>query len=119
MNLAKNRNNSIVILAYFNRYGYFVIMILILLVLKSRNVTGNGKLLAFFSMFALYGIYTLLGLIFNFKHLYCAMQNAYHQKMTPNDSTYFTNKMQRDLKFIGFFFTIVGILGIAVTYFGI
>lgn len=110
---------SIIYFAYFIRYGYFALIVLVLWAIKKLNVTSDIFGYTLFGMATLYGIYFLVGLQFKFKHLYCAMQSAYRQRMTPYYSCDFTYKMERDIRFIGCFFIIIGIIGIIVIYIGI
>jgi hypothetical protein len=62
----------------------------------------------------LYGVYMLVSLKFRFIHVYCGLQSAYHQKMTPYKPFEFTQEMKRDLKYIGIFFIIAGVVLLAL-----
>lgn len=109
------QEKRIVYLAYFCRFGFFALMLLL----------GLGLRISIFKEYTkyflpgigiLYGTYLLLGLRFRFKHIYCAMQEAYKQKMTPNSSCNFTKEMVRDLLVIGSGFVLGGVVGIIVVY---
>jgi hypothetical protein len=115
---SKKEENIIVCLAYFVRYGYFALAILVICGLSAMGITKNIIEIVFFIMSTLYGMYHLLGTRFEFKHLYCSLQNAYHQKMTPNTAYDFSWVMKRDAKFIGYIFIAIGILGILAVYKG-
>jgi hypothetical protein len=114
-----NSRRLIICLAYFSRYGYFTLMVVVLWILKIFGITGDIISYTLFGMLNLYGIYLLVGLRLKFKHLYCAMQNAYHQKMTPYYSFDFTFEMGRDLKFICCFFIVLGFIGIVAIYYNL
>lgn len=58
----------------------------------------------------LFAVYELVGYICRWKHIYCSYQNAYHQKMTPNNIRWHTVK-KTDAYGIS---TIFGFLGIAM-----
>lgn len=116
---SRRKERNIIYLAYFFRYGYLASMALILWRLAAIDVPANIQEYVFFSMSVIFGIYSLIGLRFRFKHVYCAMQNAYHQKMTPNNIYSFPLDMVRDLKYSGLFFIIIGVLGILGVYKGI
>lgn len=69
-------NTDIIILAYFHRYGWFALTLLLLFF-------PNGKMMLGISV-CVYAVYNLFGYLFRWKHIYCSYQNAYHQKMTPH-----------------------------------
>lgn len=68
-----------ILLAYFHRYGWLALLLLILLI---TNKTYDRYVLSI-GMIA-YSIWTFLGYIFRWKHVYCSYQNASHQPMTPD-----------------------------------
>ncbi len=67
----------VTLLAYFHRYGWLALLILIRCIAKSKHVLSVGLIL--------YAVWTFLGYIFRWKHIFCSYQNACHQPMTPND----------------------------------
>jgi len=110
----KRRNKEekiIILLAYYIRYGYWVTMIALEFLIKSPYV--------FFVMSALYGLYHLIGLRYHFRHLYCSMQDAYHENMSRYNSGNYTDEMKKDILGIGCFFLIIGVIGILIFYFNI
>ncbi len=111
MKRRSNEEKIIILLAYFIRYGYWITMIILEFLLKSPYVI--------FVMSALYGIHHLIGLRLHFRHLYCSMQDAYHEKMSLYNSGKYTGKMKKEIIFIGCFFLIIGVIGIFMVYFNI
>lgn len=68
--------NHITILAYFHRYGWMVLMLLVGFFIDTKYVLSIGCVA--------FSIWTFLGYIFRWKHIYCSYQNAYHMPMTPD-----------------------------------
>lgn len=66
----------VILLALFHRYGWIVAMIIVM------NF-GNPLLIG--SVFLLiFSIWSIIGYVFKWNHIFCSYQNAYHKKMTPN-----------------------------------
>jgi hypothetical protein len=100
---------KIIALAYFFRYGYIASMIMISLLVQIFGFEEFSRvILSVLVLF--YGVYMLVGLKFKFIHVYCGMQEAYRLKMNPNRPFEFTKQMSRDLKIIGIFFVIAGVV---------
>lgn len=101
----KSKNDDLVVmLAYFHRYGYFALMLVLIYTLHVDVTFLIG------SMMAIDGLYTIIGTKLGFRHLYCSMQNANHQKMTPSVRRYeLTRGMKEDLYGIGGIFTFLGL----------
>jgi hypothetical protein len=112
--LTAKQEKRIIYLAYFCRYGYIAFMLLLLFGLRLSNFKEYTNFLLYW-MAIFYGMYLLIGLRFRFKHLYCAMQDSYHQKMTPRSSCAFTDTMVRDILILGFGFILGGTVAIVVT----
>ncbi len=72
----KNRDFFIKAFAYFHRYGWIVVMLLCVTITKSLYTAG--------SIVIVFSIWTLLGYLLKWKHIFCSFQNAYHMSMTPN-----------------------------------
>ena len=90
-----------VLLAYFHRYGYILLMLALI-------PAGGAVLLA--AMIAGFGLYTILGTLLGYRHLYCSLQNANHQPMTPSVRRHaFTPKMKREYLAVGGIFLVLGI----------
>lgn len=69
-------------------------------------------------MCILYATYSLIGYLCKWKHIFCAFQNAYHQKMTPNHINW--NKIKkRDAYGIPAIFFSLGIMLVIATLFDI
>ena len=70
------------LLAYAHRYLFPVLAVLLPVLLarsKTQALLGMGIGLTF------YGVYTLLGYLLRWKHIYCSWQDVAHQKMTPGN----------------------------------
>lgn len=72
----KQPNIRIALLAYFHRYGWIALMLLLMYITKSKYAIGIS--------FIAFSIWSFFGYIFRWKHIYCSNQNAYHQPMTPD-----------------------------------
>ncbi len=70
----------IIILAYVNRYFY---PLLLLGIVAWGRETSNLKLAGISILF--FSAYELIGYLCRWKHIFCSFQNAYHQKMTPDN----------------------------------
>ena len=69
-------------------------------------------------MVTVYGLYTILGAIFGFRHLYCSLQNANHQKMSPNiRKSQLTPKMKKELIGVGSIFSFMGMVLLIIQLF--
>ena len=81
----KNRENNnygaVITLAYSYRYGLIVIAGVIIALFR----THLGFCIAMCGLFFMMSAYTLIGYRCRFRHIYCAMQNAHLQKMTPDN----------------------------------
>ena len=62
--------------AYFHRYGWIVVMLICIGITRSLYIIGLFSIV--------YSIWTLLGYLLKWKHIFCSFQNAYHKPMTPN-----------------------------------
>lgn len=71
-----NRDFFIKAFAYFHRYGWIVVMLICFEITKSLYTIGLFSIV--------YGIWTLLGYLLKWKHIFCSFQNSYHNPMTPN-----------------------------------
>ncbi len=86
------------VIAYIHRYS-FLYGFIIALFYPSTYVVGSSLII--------YGIWTILGFIFKWTHIFCSYQNAYHKKMTPNNVDW--NMVKKiDIYIISSFFIIVG-----------
>ena len=66
----------VILLALFHRYGWIVAMII------AMNF-GNPLLIG--SVFLLiFSIWSIIGYVLKWNHIFCSYQNDYHKKMTPN-----------------------------------
>ena len=65
-----------ILLAYFHRYGWIVVMLLIMYLTKKPDVVMGISVIVF-------SIWTFLGYILRWKHIYCSYQDACHMRMTP------------------------------------
>ncbi len=80
----KKPNILIVALAYFHRYGWIVLMLLLMCIIRKMCVLGIGCVA--------FSVWTFFGYILRWKHIYCSYQNAYHMPMTPDNINWDTVK---------------------------
>lgn len=69
-------------LAYLHR---FVFPILIFAVPLCFSDERSNLLLGIGIGCIVYALYSLLGYVLRWKHIYCSYQNAYHEEMTPHN----------------------------------
>ncbi len=81
MSKLNNRNTIVIILAYFHRYG---LLLLILLLALCFAGTKGGPLLGMGIGMIIDSVYSFVGYVLRWKHIYCSYQNACRLKMTPN-----------------------------------
>ncbi len=79
--MAKRKGKSfftklVILLAYFHRYGWIALTLIIMYLTDSFSPLSISCII--------YSVWTFLGYIFRWKHIYCSYQNAYHNTMTPN-----------------------------------
>ena len=108
--MAKKKRNhnevAIIILAYMHRYLFPILIVAIPFLItrqKSEYILylGIGALIS--------AVYDLVGYFLRWKHIFCSFQNAYHQKMTPNNIRW--NKVKKsDAYGIPVFFGLLGLL---------
>ncbi len=96
----------IILLAYFHRYGWIAAMLLMMYLTKSTDVVLGVSAITF-------AVWTLLGYLLKWKHLYCSYQNAYHMPMTPDRIDWDTVRVT-DALGIPAFFLILGAIMLAV-----
>ena len=79
MSKVKAKENKIKASAYFHRYGWIaVIMICVVIWTEQMMLIFSCGSIAF-------SIWSFIGYKMKWTHIYCSFQNAYHQKMTPNN----------------------------------
>jgi len=91
-------------------------MILVYWLLELLGFDRKTSQYTLLSMGFLLGLHHFVGYFAEFKHLYCAMQNSYREKMTPYSINY-TDKMLKDILILGLFFMFIGATGVVVVYF--
>ncbi len=73
------KEKRIIALAYFHRYGWIAAMMLCIAICPEQ-------MFCIFSVACLsFSVWSFIGYKKKGKHIYCSFQNAYHQKMTPNN----------------------------------
>ena len=80
--------NGIVVLAYAHRYGILLVLplvSLIVLCIPGRTVDKTTFVKVFGYTMILDALWTLVGYLLKWKHIYCSYQDAYHEKMTPDN----------------------------------
>ena len=73
------KENVIIALAYFHRYGWIVAMMICIVVWLQQSICIISAGCIAFSFWSLFGYKN------KWKHIYCSYQDAYHQKMSPNN----------------------------------
>ena len=73
------RNRCIGLLAWIHRYVAPAVLLVLPL-----GLGGQSALLTMGAGFLLYSAWTLAGYLLRWKHIFCSYQNAYHQRMTPD-----------------------------------
>lgn len=68
---------GVVALAYFHRYGWIATMMVLVMIMPKLMLNTLGI------CFILFSLWTLIGYKLKWRHIYCSLQNAYHNKMTP------------------------------------
>ena len=76
MNKKDKEYKLIVALAYFHRYGWMAFLLLGMLIFRHIYAVAVGVIL--------YSIWTIVGYLCKWKHIYCSFQDAYHTTMTPD-----------------------------------
>ena len=79
MSKSTTKDKRIMALAYFHRYGWIAAMMLCIAI-------WPRQMFCIFSVACLsFSVWSFIGYKKKWKHIYCSYQNAYHQKMTPNN----------------------------------
>ena len=101
------KEKRIIALAYFHRYGWIAAMMACI-------ATWPKQMYLIISIaFLLFSIWSFIGYIKKWKHIYCSFQNAYHKKMTPNSIQW--NKIKKsDAYGVPSIFFVMGLLLLAV-----
>ena len=95
-------NTKIVVaLAYFHRYGWIAAIMGCSLMWTNYFLLILGIGCLFFS------IWSLIGYISKWKHIYCSYQDANHQRMTPNNIQWYKMK-KSDVYLVSILFLIFG-----------
>ena len=73
------KGKRIIALAYFHRYGWIAAMMICVAVWLEQMIfiLSVGSIA--------FSVWSFVGYKNKWKHIYCSFQNAYHQKMTPNN----------------------------------
>ena len=100
-NNRKQQTLLIILLAYFHRYGWIVITLPLMFFTNPYVVMGISAIV--------FSIWTFLGYILKWKHIYCSYQNANHKPMTPDRVRWDTIK-KSDAFVIPAFFFILGVI---------
>lgn len=98
---------KVIALAYFHRYGWIALMMGCIYIWPRHMmyILGTGSIL--------FSIWSLVGYICEWKHIYCSYQNAYRQSMTPH-SIRWGNIKKSDAYGIPFFFLFMGVAVLVV-----
>ena len=103
-------SKRIIALAYFHRYGLIAVLLLCSAIW--------GKLIFHFlcAECLIFSAWSYIGYKRKWKHIYCSFQDAYHQKMTPNNIQWHKIK-KSDAYGIPIIFLILGLLSLIVTWY--
>ena len=103
------KEDFIVPLAYFHRYGMPVLIVCGAMVCPRRLLAmGIGCLVL--------AAWSFVGYKCRWKHIFCSYQNAYHAKMTPNDIDWaWISKV--DAYGVPAFFAVMGVVGVITSIF--
>lgn len=110
MNATERRHATIKTLALFHRYLWIACTVAFAFCFGKEYF-----MLRIGISFFLYALYSLIGYIFRWKHIYCSYQNACHKKMTP-DHIIWGNVKKSDAYGIPIIFGILGIMMIACQF---
>ena len=80
INRTQRRRFGIILLAYLHRYVYPLLVVVLPLLAESKM----NAVLYMGIAFILIALYDFLGFKFRWIHIFCSYQNAYHQRMTPD-----------------------------------
>ena len=97
-------HESIVALAVFHRYGWFMLMFAVMLLTDAAPVC----ILSASIILIAYAAHTLIGYTLRWKHIYCSFQNANHEPMTPA-SVKWSEVRPSDVYFLSAFFFASGV----------
>ena len=102
MSKGTENEKRIIALAYFHRYGWIGAMMVCIAIWPKQ-------MLLIFSVACLaFSVWSFVGYTKKWKHIYCSFQNAYHQKMTPNNIRWSKIK-KSDAYGVPFIFFIIGL----------
>ena len=73
------KEKRIIALAFFHRYGWIAAMMICVAVWREQMICILPV------GFIAFSVWSFVGYKNKWKHIYCSFQNAYHQKMTPNN----------------------------------
>lgn len=98
-----SNKKNIIFFAYCNRFVFPLISFFVPIL-----VGGNDRIRLLYlgvSFFVL-SVYNIVGVLFEWKHIYCAHQSMSHKKMTPDniqwDTVSFADKYGMQIVFIAF-----------------
>ena len=100
----KTRNRVIIVLAYAHRYLWPILMVLL------PALAGKDYLLWMGICVCMYAVYTFIGYMLGWKHIYCSYQNAYHSKMMPEEDVYRDDIEKIDAYGVPIIFGILGMV---------
>ena len=106
--MKKQAITSITLLAYFHRYGWWVLLVLVTFFTKNLYVLSIGLII--------FAIWSFLGYIFQWKHIFCSYQNAYRKQMTPDNIQWVSIK-KSDALGVPLIFFVMGIASLLVLAF--
>ena len=104
MSQTRCRYTTIKVLAYFHRYLFLIGIVALPFCFKKDFI-----LLRIGIGFLTYSLYSLVGYLLQWKHIYCSYQNAYRRRMTP-DNIVWSKIKKSDIYGTSLVFGILGVL---------
>ncbi len=111
MNNMKISEGWIIALAYFHRYGWIATMMVCIAIWPEQMIYILCVGCIIFS------IWSLVGYMCKWKHIYCSFQDAYRKKMTPNSVRWHQIK-KSDAYGVPLIFLIIGLVGLIIIILG-
>ena len=98
-------HTAIILLAYWHRYVFLILAPFLPVALAHSK---DDALLGMGVGMTCYGLYTLLGYLLRWRHIYCSFQSTYHQRMTPGNIRWH-NIRKRDVYGVSAIFIALGL----------
>lgn len=107
MSKTREKEKRIISLAYFHRYGLFIVMTGLVLIIPELTL----YIISICSI--LLSAWTLCGYILKWKHIFCSFQSANRETMTPHNIRWSQIK-KSDVYVVSCIFFLLGVTGICI-----